>query len=216
MRIVTAQEMKQIEKNAAQSGLSYYQMMENAGAAAVSFILENLNNHTEHVLILTGKGNNGGDGFVTARLLTQRGYTVEILMVDGIPVTEDAKKNYNLCAEMNLPIHTFATQHDESFFRKFTLIIDALYGTGFHGNLHDTAAAAAAAVNAHIAAVVALDIPSGVNGDTAEADTNAIRANYTIAFDSLKHAHVAHSAAVYCGEVICADIGIPESCHALE
>lgn len=216
MRIVTAQQMKQIEKNAAQSGLSYYQMMENAGAAAVDFILKNWKDCTEYILVLTGKGNNGGDGFVAARLLTEQGFSVEILCVDGLPVTEDAEKNYLLCQARNIKIHSFSTEFLENEFRNSSLIIDALYGTGFHGVLRPHAAAVTAAVNAHNAAVIALDIPSGVNGDTAEADKDAIRADCTIAFDSLKFAHTAPSAACYCGKVICADIGIPEDCHMIE
>ncbi len=216
MRIVTAQEMKQIEKNAAQSGLSYYQMMENAGAAAVDCILTDWADCTEHVLVLTGKGNNGGDGFVAARLLTERGCPVEILCVDGTPVTEDAEKNYLLCRERNIKIHSFSTEFLQNQLSKFSLIIDALYGTGFHGTLRPHAAAVTASVNAHTAAVIALDIPSGVNGDTAEADKNAIRANCTIAFDSLKFAHTAPTTDCYCGKVICADIGIPEECHVMK
>lgn len=213
MRIVTAQEMKRIEKNAAESGLSYYQMMENAGNAAVKIVLEKFKNDTSRILILTGKGNNGGDGYVATRLLSEHGCHTSVLAVDGAPVTEDAKKNYLLCKNKNITFCSLTEGFLSNQLQSFSLIIDALYGTGFHGALRPHAAAVLTAINAHTAKVIALDIPSGVNGDTAEADKNAIRADVTIAFDSLKPAHTSPSAAQYCGEVICADIGIPESCH---
>lgn len=212
---VTAQEMKQIEKNAAAKGLSYYQMMENAGNAAVDFILKNFSDYLTRILVLTGKGNNGGDGYVAARILAEQGYPTSILMVDGEPLTEDSQKNYFLCKKMNIELHPLSENFLKHKLEHFSLVIDALYGTGFHGELQPHAATVTSAINAHSSKVIALDIPSGVNGDTANADKNAIHADYTIAFDSLKYAHIVSSAAVYCGKVICADIGIPQSCHLL-
>lgn len=89
--IVTAAEMKEIEREAAENGLSYYQMMENAGTAAVEFILTKEQIQGKKVLVICGKGNNGGDGYVAARLLYNKGAEVQFIMADGEPKTVSAQ-----------------------------------------------------------------------------------------------------------------------------
>lgn len=216
MRIVTAAEMKQIEKKADESGLSYRQMMENAGAAAATTILSRMGGQAGRFVIFTGKGNNGGDGFVVARLLHQAGRQVECVLVDGTPATGDARYNFELACRLGIPMHPWEDgAHGQE---QAGCIVDAVYGTGFHGALRQRAREAAQAVNRAGETgktVVALDIPSGVNADTGECDPDAVRAVLTIAFDSLKPAHVTQPGRDCCGEVACADIGIPESCHRL-
>ena len=90
MRVVTSSQMKQIEQNAADGGLPFLDMMENAGAACAEHIVRAVAG-TASILIVCGKGKNGGDGFVIARHLCQNGFTVEVLLANGLPQADDAK-----------------------------------------------------------------------------------------------------------------------------
>lgn len=208
MRIVTVAQMKQIEKNADKSGLSYLQMMENAGTAAYQAICKEKAD-AKRFAIIAGKGNNGGDGFVIARLAAQDGFAVSVILAEGQPVTADAKTNFDRLQDLPVTVQ----QLDEIDELDADVIVDALYGTGFHGALRPSGQKACAQMNASNGYVAALDLPSGLQADTGIAAEGAVHADITIAFDSLKQVHVEEKAAEYCGKMILADIGIPEHCH---
>lgn len=208
MRIVTVEQMKQIERNADKSGLSYLQMMENAGTAAYQAIRRQWP-EAKRLAIVAGKGNNGGDGFVIARLAAQDGLAVSVILAEGQPVTADAKTNYDWLQA--LPVTVLLL--DEICELEADVVVDALYGTGFHGALRPSGQKACACINHSGAHVAALDLPSGLQADTGIAAEGSVQADLTIAFDSLKQVHVAKQAAAYCGKIIVADIGIPERSH---
>lgn len=217
-RTVTAAQMKQIEKNAYNTGMPYLQMMENAGAAAYRIIRERYPDAHE-LVVFAGKGNNGGDGFVIARLAARDGLSVLTVLVEGEPVTEDAGTNLarlaeesNICQYTRI-IHIRDVDSASAIPAERCVIVDALYGTGFHGELREAGRRACAVMNESPAPVAALDLPSGTNADTGEAAQGAVRADITIAFDSYKYAHHTESSAPLCGELLLADIGIPEDCH---
>ena len=228
---VTCAQMKILEQNTDAAGLSYYQMMENAGTIAANRIVEitmasPINDaHAEtaaddclrryayqldrpiRARVDCGKGNNGGDGFVVARLLHQRGWQVSIVLVDGEPSTPDAIANWKLAMDLGIPMDVDTEDAPD-------VIVDAIYGTGFHGQLRERGAAASAEI-AHAKAggarVFALDIPSGMGGDLtdeAELDPRCVKADVTITFHARKPVHLQDFAAAYCGQVITADIGI--------
>lgn len=121
--IVTCSEMKALEKAADEAGLSYYQMMENAGTRAAELILQH-HGQTENALIFCGKGNNGGDGFVVARKLREAGVHTQVILVEGPPATNDAKTNYQLIRE-HMPI---LTAHDICIFKRRTLSLMPFMG----------------------------------------------------------------------------------------
>ena len=104
---VTSVQMKELERRADEAGLSYYQMMENAGIGAAEYIASQAPIDEKTVLIFCGKGNNGGDGFVVARKLTEMGASVKLIMVEGEPKTEDAITNKQRCETMAIPIFPF-------------------------------------------------------------------------------------------------------------
>lgn len=212
MRVVTAAQMKEIERRAAAGGLSYYQMMENAGTAAAAYILKQ-QGRARSALVAAGKGNNGGDGYVVARLLHQNGISVTIAALEGAPVTEDAEKNYVLAADLGISIVPADSAAAQEAIQHAELIVDAVYGTGFHGALRPEARQLLRLLNQAPGVRYALDLPSGVCADDGTFDPDALCAAATIAFDSLKPAHTDPKAASRCGTVFCADIGIPESCH---
>jgi len=217
--IVTCAEMKEIERLAAEGGLSYYQMMENAGTGAAEFIMSRIPVKGKQVFVFCGKGNNGGDGFVVARILHEHGAVVRLILVEGEPKTQDAIMNSELCQALRIPRIPTEELPDGELFTGSAIIVDAIYGTGFHGSLGDEVRKAAAWINCVSGSVnhanhgelpvFALDIPSGINGDTGAADPDAVRANYTLAFHRLKQVHIMKEAQDLLGETICLDIGIP-------
>lgn len=201
--VVTCAEMKEIERKADEKGLSYYQMMENAGNCATEYILCKRNVNRKKVCIFCGKGNNGGDGFVVARKLFEREADLKVVLIDGEPTTEDAIKNKQICEELGIEILDIGTLDDES-----DIIVDAIYGTGFHGAFKEKVRAAAKYINISKAEVFSLDIPSGLNGDSGIADEDTVCADHTIVFHSYKPVHVMDHTKRYCGQMICVDIGI--------
>lgn len=207
--VVTAAEMKEMERTAAEGGLSYYQMMENAGTAAADFIKSKEKIKGKSVLVFCGKGNNGGDGYVVARKLKQDGADVNIVMVDGTPQTKEASQNKILCEELSIPILGIRDLTVQIVDKAY-IIVDGIYGTGYSGSLKEEAHWATKLINDSPARIYALDIPSGVNGDSGNADPDAVEAYYTIAFHRYKPAHKKASAHKYCGNIVCEDIGIDQ------
>ena len=219
-QVVTCAQMKEIERRAAEGGLSYYQMMENAGTGAAKFIMDKIPVKGRQVYVFCGKGNNGGDGFVAGRILHQNGAEVALVLVEGDPKTEDAITNSKLCQELQIPRSVLEELPDPEEFSTGTVIVDAIYGTGFHGELCENARKAAVWINdargssdyasRGRATVFSLDISSGLNGDTGQCDPDAVRADYTLAFHRLKPVHIKEEAQAMLGETVCIDIGIPD------
>ncbi|MGI6734200.1 MAG: NAD(P)H-hydrate epimerase [Anaerovoracaceae bacterium] len=222
LQVVTCAQMKEIERMAAEGGLSYYQMMENAGTGAAKFIMDKFPVKDRRVYVFCGKGNNGGDGFVAARILHQNGANVVLVLVEGEPKTEDAITNSRLCRELRIPCIVPEELPDPKELSADAVIVDAIYGTGFHGELRDNVRKATVWINnagntcgsvnhaRDRATVFSLDIPSGLNGDTGQCDPDAVRADYTLAFHRFKPVHIMEEAQSMLGEVVCIDIGIPD------
>lgn len=196
---VTCAEMKAIEKRADENGVNYYQMMENAGTAAFNRIMETTDADT--FAVYCGKGNNGGDGFVIARLLMNAGKDVTVVLVDGEPKTTDAITNYNLIKDK---VKTAELADAD-------VIVDAIYGTGFHGKFREAGRKAADFINTSKAKVYAIDIPSGLSGDMTEEDEMPdipVKADETISFHDIKPVHICEKAKPYLGKVTTVSIGI--------
>lgn len=224
---VTCAEMKEIERNANESGLSYYRMMENAGKSAVKVIsdklqmIRNKGNFLPdeiNVVIFCGKGNNGGDGYVVARELALKGMDVTVIMADGNPKTEDAIKNANIVLRRGIPVIDAKAYFDviPEMVQACDVIVDAIYGTGFHGILPENVRLCTKLINGKNyknssstrKIVFALDIPTGLNGDAGAPDTDTIVADYTVAFHKTKPVHSLKEAMPYCGQIVTVSIGI--------
>lgn len=208
MSEVTAAEMKRLEQQANAAGLSYRQMMENAGAAAAALALRTWP-EAKSAAVFCGKGNNGGDGFVAARHLANAGLAVRLYLVEGEPVTTDAIYNCGLAREMGLPVlaaDTLDGPEQAEFLQSADLILDGVYGTGFHGTLRPEGLAAARRMNDAPGRVLALDLPSGLEADSGTAAEGAVQADLTVTFHAAKPCH--RLAAAQCGRVEVADIGI--------
>lgn len=208
MNEVTAAEMKQLEQRADAAGLSYRQMMENAGAAAARLALRAVP-EAKSAAIFCGKGNNGGDGFVAARHLANAGLAVRLYLVEGEPVTTDAVYNCGLARDMGLPVlalDALNQPEQAEFLKGADLVLDGVYGTGFHGALRPAGLAAARWMNEAPGKVLALDLPSGLEADSGNAAEGAVQADLTVTFHAAKPCH--RLAAAQCGRVEVADIGI--------
>ena len=211
---VTCGEMKELEQAAAAAGLSFYEMMENAGTKAAETVIANCPEAVKkpRVAIFCGKGNNGGDGFVVARKLFEAGWVVTLILVEGDPETEDAIRNYKLIKDKVEVLD----RHEAPASGGYDIVVDAIYGTGFHGELKEASKAAVELINKmgyQKSIVFALDIPSGISGDMTGRDEpeKCVMADYTIAFHARKPVHDNVRMTDLLGNIVVADIGIGET-----
>lgn len=203
MKVYTSEQMRERERAAVEAGSSYEQLMENAGQAAAQDILKRAD-AARSVLILCGKGNNGGDGLVIARVLAQYGFTVTVSFVCGEDLS--ALSQLNLERLVGLPISFLAPSECLSVVPQ--VIIDGIFGTGYQGSLLESIQAILRQANQVKARRIALDMPTGLNGDTGECDADTFIADICYAFAAYKPAHLMDIAKSYCGEIVCLDIGI--------
>lgn len=209
MKIYNAEEMRAAEQAAVDKGTSFEQLMENAGQAAAADILQHCAGR-QTVLIVCGKGNNGGDGLVIARVLQQHGWQVDIALVCGKILSDLSERNRQ---RLNgLPGITFLNEEGLSgrlnTKNAYDVVIDGIFGTGFSGRLPQNIVAVCETLNASDGLKIALDMPTGLNGDTAECDEHTFCADITYAFGAYKPAHMNETAQAFCGEVVCLEIGI--------
>lgn len=199
--LLTVGEMARADTLAAKAGQSHVELMERAGAAVAREIAQRWS--PRRVSILCGPGNNGGDGFVTARYLQSLGWDVHLgLLGDPGRLSGSAAHHARLWPGQTLPMTPEILQDAE-------LVVDALFGAGLNRgpDAYLTAILTAAAKKAP---VVAIDVPSGVMGDTGQA-LGAISAALTVTFFRKKPGHLLYPGRRLCGEVVVADIGIPAS-----
>lgn len=188
-------------------------LMENASRNATALTLDYLRDPLDkepkacRVAVCCGGGNNGGDGYAMARLLHNAGVAVQIHASKPLgQLTGDAAINAAICHAMALPI-TDRFDH----LADADLIVDALLGTGFSGQVREPLAKAIRAINAAGRPIVALDVPSGLDCDSGEAADPTVRAAMTVTFVAEKVGFAAESAALHLGKVVVADIGAPAS-----
>jgi hydroxyethylthiazole kinase-like uncharacterized protein yjeF len=210
--VLTPEEMGRADRLTIESGIPGIDLMERAGAA-VARAAASLAQLDGRVLVLCGPGNNGGDGFVAARLLAADGYSVDVVLLKE---PKGLKGDAALAFEaMDLPFEvlTDGDRAAESLYTKAAacdVIIDALFGAGLDRPLTGLAASVVEAVNRSGVPVVAVDLPSGVNGATGEIQGGAIKARATVTFFLKKPGHLLYPGCGLCGPVTVADIGIKE------
>lgn len=218
MRILTSQEMREAEALAVEAGSGFDMLMENAGSAAAVAINEKIPVEGRSCLIVCGCGNNGGDGLVVARKLWESGARVAVLLSGGEPETAQSLAMLNKLRQTEVPVWNaeLAPRQTDRAFEEADIIVDAIFGTGFRGRLPERVLPITKKINNTAAAVFSLDVPSGINADSGFACSDAVRADFTVAFDSLKPAHILHPGREYAGEIKTVDIGIPEACREEE
>lgn len=218
MKLVDSQEMKQIDHQAIHKyGISGLVLMENAGIRTVEVIEELLESTSgKTVLVLAGRGNNGGDGLVIARHLMNAGVQVFVfLLAKAEQLPPDAQTNYNILQRMGGQLYDLQEESDLDGLMlcllNSDLIVDALYGNGFKGSLSGYEARIVEMVNWCKSPVVAVDIPSGVEADTGRVHGTAIKAAYTVCFALPKIGLVLEPGKDYVGTLSIADISIPRA-----
>lgn len=213
----TPKQMKTIEANSEKNGLPCRELMERAGDALAMQICSiglelSLSSGT---VFICGNGNNGGDGFVAARLVAEIGFPVTIALVCGDPSTELAMAEYCELDSFN-NIEVLSIEDNAEKLKKImseaAVIVDAVFGTGFHGFLPKQVKECFAMAEQSSAVRIAADVPSGgdcLNGTVAE---GTFKANFTFAFGYKKIGMLMQPLSDYCGEIVSADIGFTESC----
>lgn len=200
--LLTVAEMAEADRRAIAGGVVGLQLMEAAGAAVARMVERH---HPQgSVLVLCGPGNNGGDGFVAARLLAQAGRSVAVMLLGEVSAlrgdaAEMAKQWSGLVA---VPDPALVIHHD--------VIVDALFGAGLSKPLSGDALALVQAANESGRPIVAVDLPSGLHGDDGQPRGDAIRATRTVTFFRPKPGHLLLPGRQYCGHLHVADIGIPD------
>ena len=186
--------------------------MENAGSAAARLIRSTYDVSGKSVVLLCGKGNNGGDGFVIARKLMDEEAKVSVILACGLPTSENALEMLSRISNSEVEIIRLDTEPyvAASCIRNAAIIVDAVYGIGFRGLLPDHIRPFFNIVKSCSAPVVAIDLPSGVNADTGEADPDTLKADLTITFTANKTGLVTPSGAAMCGNLQVVSIGIDE------
>ena len=213
MRYVTASQMKEIDRTAIDKhGVPASRLMENAGAAVADEALKSLKEGD--ILVVSGYGNNGGDGFVAARHLIKKGRNVIVFLAGRPrPFSRETGDNFKALIESgSAPRAVYDTAGMEKAFAglpRCGLIIDALFGIGIKGRLDDFYIALIDRINAVGATVISVDLPSGLDADTGAPCPVAVKAAKTVTLALPKAGFNNPDAKAYTGEVVVADIGIP-------
>ena len=214
MKVFSCEQMREIEKNANRSGMSYIQMMENSGKACFEKLMKVvIKNQKPEVCILCGKGKNGGDGFVIARYLKNAGISVSVVLTDGQPKAEEAAEMMKKAE--NVEIFDIHTDADSAINRiaACDIVVDCIFGIGFKGEILSLTAELVENINSLKKYVVAVDIPSGLEGDSGEVNGTVLKADCTFAISCPKPVHIMKPAAHYCGKIFVIDIGFPKECY---
>ncbi len=203
MKVLKASEMAEFDRITIEElGIPSLVLMENAARGVFEVVLREFP-RAKKILVVAGKGNNGGDGIAVARLLHLNGKKVDIFLALG-EVKGDASKQLEIAK--NLGINLLEEKPD---FRSYELTLDAVFGTGFTPPVHGKVEKIIEEINNSGVPVVSVDIPSGLSADTGEVFEPSVRADVTVTFQFPKLCHVLFPASERCGKVYVADISIP-------
>ena len=216
MKLVTAQQMASIDRRAIeQFGIPGIQLMERAGTAVFTTINQMWDELAgKKVVIFCGKGNNGGDGLVVARLLAEHGASVLVLLLGKKDQSKgDAQTNLKKALELKVSVRELLKDTDltaaEQAVQDADLLVDAIFGTGLKGTVKGLAAGVIETINRCGRPVVAVDIPSGLDADGGEISGPCVQATTTVTFGLPKIGQVFYPGKSKCGRLIVAEIGYP-------
>ncbi len=216
MKAVTVNDMHRIESNAQKFGVTTDMLMENAGIAVANAIRKRVTEvSSKSILFIVGSGNNGGDGLVASRILTNMSINVQVFIV------ADRKKpdiNYTLALQCGVQVQYLLNNKDMHFFldslRKADIVVDAVLGTGKARPITGWFKEIFAYIKAENKPVYAIDIPTGIDADTGEFDNNGLTADITLSLGFAKIGVLSRSGTFPVGKMQILDIGIPEDAVA--
>ncbi|MFW9924067.1 MAG: NAD(P)H-hydrate dehydratase [Candidatus Thorarchaeota archaeon] len=211
--VITSKEVRIIDSNCSELGIAVLQLMENAGSAAAKIILEKYP-AAENIVICCGKGNNGGDGFVTARHLTSLGRKVTVILIGnkneiGSP---EARANFNILSEMQFSIRLLVIDDSSNIIelkgilQKADLIVDALLGVGITKEPYEPIKSAIKVINNSGKPIVSIDLPSGMWSDISNDTKHMVKCDLVITFHDTKPCLTIDQLKE---KVIVAEIGVP-------
>jgi len=213
LRALTCDEVRAVDRAAIEDyGVPGVVLMENAGRGATDVLTDGRS--TARVAICCGRGNNGGDGYVMARHLAFRGWEPEVhLFAEAASIAGDAAVNLAIIRKMNVPIFTWIDPIDSGALgeelARADWIVDGLLGTGLAGCVRPPIDSVIKWLNGSGKPILAIDIPSGLDGDTGEVLGIAIHADVTTTFVALKVGFTKGNAPRHLGDVHVIDIGVP-------
>jgi len=217
MRILTAAEMREVDRLTTRNhGVPSLTLMENAGKSVAEFIRDRFPDFKRRpIVVLCGKGNNGGDGFVVARHLRKMGASISVFLIgDPREVKGDAAADLRRWKKTGkLTVGLPPAKSGAPRFRSGEIVVDALLGTGVRGALEGPLAQVVSEVNDRPVGcwAVAVDIPSGLNADTGEVPGPVIVADFTVTFTAPKPGLLLGAGPSHSGQVLVRDIGSPRS-----
>jgi ADP-dependent NAD(P)H-hydrate dehydratase / NAD(P)H-hydrate epimerase len=216
MRVLNSSQMRDADRRTIEEiGIPSLVLMENAGRQTVAAMEAMYSDLAErHVGVLCGHGNNGGDGFVVARTLAQRGVDVSVFLLGHVAeVRGDARTNLEILGRLGLTVIEVADgQSWELHFSELsdcTLIVDAIFGTGLNAPVSGLVESVIADVNTSGIPVVAIDVPSGLSADSHHPIGPSIEATLTVTLGAPKLPLILPPAETRAGDIVIADIGIP-------
>jgi len=212
MKVVTGETMQGIDRKAIHElGIPGVVLMESAGRACAEAIIGRFGRGSRKcALIFAGKGNNGGDGYVIARLLKKAGWEAQVVVLAAPEsISGDAAVNLALLDSDGVIFAPGGAAPHRELFRRATMVVDALLGTGVKSDVTGVYAEAISLINASGLPVFAVDIPSGVDAAAGRVLGTAVRADLTVTFALAKLGNVVSPGAELCGTLQVADIGIP-------
>ncbi len=209
MIVLTADEIRKVEKISFERYFTEAELMKKAGQGCSKIIIKYFGDEikSQKVSIVCGNGKNAGDGFVIAKELLRFGAIPEIVIADKIPEIFEPLIYFNEAMKLGIKVTKFKDCSFDS-----SLIVDCVFGIGFHGEPKAPFDKVFDTINNSHSKVVAIDVPSGVNSTDATV-AKAVKADLTIAISTLKYCHVLPPANEFCGKTVCVNIGIPNDCY---
>lgn len=208
MDAITSERMAAIDANCEYLGIKRLQLMENAGAAVANAVKGRTTSGT--VVIIAGRGNNGGDAFVAARHLC--GYDVMVVLLGRKEEIKTSEAQHNWKTLERTSIHliqaAYASMLDPHMIKNASVIIDGIFGTGIKGKLKEPESTAIDLINSSNAFVISVDVPSGFDPDGGKFE-KAVQADMTLTFHKMKTGMIKKEACKYTGEVHVINIGVP-------
>lgn len=210
--VLSPQQAVELDRQTQAGGVAGEVLMERAGRAVARAVADLCGGtYGRRAVVVCGKGNNGGDGFVAARHLARWGVVVSVLSVEPPEgLHEPAATNRQRLAEMGVDVRSCSRALLDRELARADVAVDAIFGTGFRGIPEDGWASAIAGLNAGAPPVVAVDIPSGVDGSTGAVEGEAVRSDLTVTFGAAKVGAVLMPGAERAGALRVVDIGFPE------
>lgn len=211
---LSSSQMREIERIAIEEyKIPQSILMENAGRTVAKIALQGVSELlSPKILIFCGSGNNGGDGLVTARILREKKKKVKVIFLKAFESLKGiVLENFEIIKNLKIPYEFLPLEKKIKLeLKNSDLIIDAILGTGFKGKTEGLIASSIELINAAKKKVIAVDIPSGLNGDTGEPCGAAIRASATVTMGAPKIGFFTKQGKKWAGKIIVAEIGFPK------